>query len=86
MVDNPYQIDLNQCPYCGTSYFDMSAIDFTNGEPFYLKFKVNMGGYECYVTQLVRPRVESMEFSSDSVVCTAAKTAFSIGLYILFIL
>lgn len=63
----PYQIDLNQCPYCGTSYFDMSAIDFTNGEPFYLKFKVNMGGYEYYVTQLVRPRVDSIEFSSDSV-------------------
>ena len=63
----PYQIDLNQCPYCGTSYFDMSAIDFTNGEPFYLKFKVNMGGRECYITQLVRPRIESMEFSSDSV-------------------
>lgn len=61
----PYQIDLNQCPYCGTSYFDMSAIDFTNGEPFYLKFKVNMGDHECYVTQLVRPRVSSIEFSSE---------------------
>lgn len=62
----PYQIDLNQCPYCGTSYFDMSAINFTEGEPFYLKFKFDMGGRECYVTQLVRPRVESMEFSTET--------------------
>jgi hypothetical protein len=43
----------------------MSAIDFTNGEPFYLKFKVNMGDQECYITQLVRPRVGSIEFSSE---------------------
>jgi hypothetical protein len=25
-----------------------------------------MGGRECYVTQLVRPRVESMEFSTET--------------------
>ena len=26
-----YEIDKNKCPYCSTSYYDMSAIDFTNG-------------------------------------------------------
>lgn len=63
----PYQIDLNQCPYCGTSYFDMSAIDFTNGEPFYLKFKMDFNGQECYVTQLVKPHVVSMEAHTETV-------------------
>ncbi len=30
-----YETDKNKCPYCGTSYFDMSFVDFTNGIPFY---------------------------------------------------
>lgn len=29
---------LNSCPYCGTSYFDLSAIDL-NYRPFYLKIR-----------------------------------------------
>lgn len=39
-----YEIDKNKCPYCGTSYYDMSAIDFEDGEPFYLKIKTKMNG------------------------------------------
>lgn len=35
----PYKTELNTCPYCGTSYFDMSAIDINEGKPFYLKLK-----------------------------------------------
>ena len=63
----PYDIDVNKCPYCGTSYFDMSSLDFTYGEPFYLKFKINMGGKDVYITQLVKPRVDSIDISSESV-------------------
>lgn len=37
----PYKIELNTCPYCGTSYFDMSAIDINEGKPFYLKLKMD---------------------------------------------
>lgn len=36
----PYKTELNTCPYCGTSYFDMSAIDIYEGKPFYLKLKI----------------------------------------------
>lgn len=39
----PYDVTLNKCPYCGTSYFDMSCIDIDNHKPFYLKIKT--GGY-----------------------------------------
>lgn len=35
----PYDVTLNKCPYCGTSYFDLSAIDIYDTEPFYLKLK-----------------------------------------------
>lgn len=37
----PYKTELNTCPYCGTSYFDMSAIDVSENKPFYLKLKMN---------------------------------------------
>lgn len=66
----PYDVELNKCPYCGTSYYDLSALDLTAQEPFYLKIKVDMNGSPCYITQLVRPRMDmSMEFSSDTVDC-----------------
>ena len=64
----PYNADLNKCPYCGTSYYDLSALDFTTREPFYLKIKTEMNGMPCYITQLVRPCLDwSIDFSSDTV-------------------
>lgn len=54
----PYDIQLNKCPYCGTSYFDLSSLDLTNKEPFYLKIKASIEGKDCYITQLVRPNCE----------------------------
>ena len=63
----PYDVELNKCPYCGTSYYDLSALDIDAQEPFYLKIKTNLNGMPCYVTQLVRPmRDMSMEFSMES--------------------
>lgn len=63
----PYDVDYNKCPFCGTSYYDLSALDFTTREPFYLKIKTEMNGMPCYITQLVRPRADmSIEISSDT--------------------
>lgn len=62
----PYDMEHNKCPYCGTYYFDMSCIDFTSDEPIYLKIKVPNGKQELYITQLVIPRIDSMEYSSDT--------------------
>ena len=63
----PYDIALNKCPYCGTSYYDLSALDFTTHEPFYLKIKTEMNGMPCYITQLVRPKADmSIDFSSET--------------------
>jgi len=33
----PYDVKLNTCPYCGTSYFDMAAVKL-GGKPIILKF------------------------------------------------
>lgn len=66
----PYDIDVNKCPYCGTSYFDLSALDFSTREPFYLKIKTKMNGMPCYITQLVRPCADMfMELHSETVDC-----------------
>jgi hypothetical protein len=64
----PYDIGLNKCPYCGTSYYDLSALDLTGREPFYLKIKTELNGQPCYITQLVRPMADmSIDFSSETV-------------------
>ena len=61
----PYETHLSKCPYCGTSYFDMSALDFNERKPFYLKTRYG----NMTVTQLVRPRLDEsgFELSSDTV-------------------
>lgn len=48
-----YEPEKNKCPYCGTSYFDMTAINIPAKEPFYLKVEVEMGGKPMYITQKV---------------------------------
>ena len=68
----PYDMEYNKCPYCGTCYFDMSCIDFTSNEPIYLKIKVPNGKQELYITQLVVPRVDSMEYSTETATATDA--------------
>lgn len=53
--------ELNKCPYCGTTYFDMSCIDFENEKPFYLKIKTKWNGIDCYITQFVKPKLTMIE-------------------------
>lgn len=60
-----YEVEKNKCPYCGTSYFDMSAIDFTTNEPIYLKIRITLNGREVFLTQKVRPRLGRIEITSN---------------------
>lgn len=60
------EYDKHKCPYCGTSYFDMSCIDFEEGTPFYLKFKANVCGLPIYITQLVVPEIEDVTMIQES--------------------
>lgn len=64
----PYDTNLNTCPFCNTSYFDMSCIDFKEHKPFYLKIKTNFG----IITQKVIPTLKDIEFhtvTTDIVGC-----------------
>ena len=56
-----YTLEDVKCPYCGTLYFDMTAIDFTSNKPIFLKMKLPYG---C-ITQCVRPRFDSINFNHD---------------------
>ena len=60
----PYDVSLNKCPYCGTSYFDLSAIDINNTEPFYLKIK---SGNMTYTSKVVVKEDASITISEDAV-------------------
>lgn len=60
----PYDSSLNKCPYCNTSYFDMSAIDIYENKPFYLKLKAG----NMIFTSMVRVKPDVVvSLSSDSV-------------------
>ena len=43
----------------------MSAIDFENGEPFYLKIKTKVNGKTTYITQFVLPTLGEIALSAD---------------------
>lgn len=58
----PYDVGLNKCPYCGTSYFDMSCIDINSLEPFYLKIK---SGNATYTSKVVVKEDPSITISKD---------------------
>jgi hypothetical protein len=69
----PFEAEEEKCPYCGTSYYDMSALDIYSNKPFMLKIKTKMNGADCYITQLVRVLPDmNIEFSAETVDCTDA--------------
>lgn len=59
----PYKIELNTCPYCGTSYFDMSAMDIGEGRPFYLKLKI---GNKIFTSKVIAEPDIQINFYEDT--------------------
>lgn len=64
-----YTLDDVKCPYCGTLYYDLSAIDFTDGKPVFLKFRVPYGNTYAHITQCAVPQLDSIEFTNDTTSC-----------------
>ena len=60
----------NKCPYCNTSYFDLSSIDINNNEPFYLK--IRMG--KMTLTQLVKV-LPDMSINLESNSCSICNSS-----------
>ena len=61
----PYDLDQDKCPYCDTLYFDLSAIDFTDDKPLFLKVKTVMSGRPATMTIKVVPELGGMELSCN---------------------
>lgn len=59
----------NKCPYCGTSYFDLTSIDFESGKPVYLKIRARFPyrGEERPIILTTRavPKLDMIEVASE---------------------
>lgn len=65
----PLEIGEIKCLYCGTTYYDLSAIDFDSNEPIFLTIKKD----NMLITQKVKPQTFSFESSCDEVFATDSK-------------
>ena len=61
----PYEIGLDKCPYCGTIYYDMSAINFDEKEPIFLTLKKD--GY--LITLKAVPDLGEITLQQDAISC-----------------
>ena len=55
------EVDETKCPFCGTSYFDLTAIDFTKTEPVALRLYIPTSGGKALVSMLAIPRLGRIE-------------------------
>ncbi len=60
----PYKI---KCEYCGTFYFDFTAIDMTGNKPHFIKFRIDNGIQKGTLTTLAIPRLEAIMCESETV-------------------
>ena len=65
-----YTLEDVKCPYCGTLYYDLSAIDFTQNQPVFLKFRVPYGNTYVDLTQCAIPKLDTIEFTNEYVDAT----------------
>jgi len=62
----PFELGVDQCPFCGTIYFDLSCIDFTNRQPIFLKIKTRFfDGKTATITQKVIPELNSIRMEIE---------------------
>lgn len=61
----PFDVGEEKCSYCGTRYYDLSAIDLVDCTPIMIKIKTKMGNKDYYITQMVRP-LPNMEIEMTS--------------------
>lgn len=61
-----------KCPFCGTTYLDLTSIDFASGDPvvcqFVLPSNITIGGSKAraVMSMLARPRLETMSVETNN--------------------
>jgi len=66
--------DVEKCPFCGTSYFDLTAIDFTSGNPVALRLRLNYGGGHGLISMLAIPHFNGLESETEYMDCYSGGT------------
>lgn len=83
-------IDEQKCPFCGTSYFDLTDIDFTSHSPVALRMKIPYLNGGAMVTMLAMPKLRDFNvnteyvslyggFSHAPIACFPSQTSVSVG-------
>ena len=62
----PFELGVDQCPFCGKIYFDLSCIDFTKSQPIFLKIKTRFfNGKTATITQKVLPKLNAIRMEVE---------------------
>lgn len=61
------ETDAEKCPFCGTSYFDLTAIDFMANDPVALRLRFPCQGGTALISMLARPRLGTLEDTTDRI-------------------
>lgn len=68
------EIHETKCPFCGTSYFDLTSIDFTSNKPVALQYmapvSVNGRPAKMLITSLAVPELASIEEETEYIPLT----------------
>ena len=57
----PYSLESDKCPYCGTLYYDLTAINLDGSTPIFLKLKKD----NIVFTLKVRPKFGNTSFTIE---------------------
>ena len=59
----PYKV---RCDYCGTYYFDLTALDFTDNKPCFVKLRFKNGEQNNMLTTLAIPTLETVTIEPET--------------------
>lgn len=60
-------IDALKCPFCGTTYLNMTGIDFTSDDPVVCQFVMPWATDRVVMSMLARPRLREITMESNPV-------------------
>ena len=60
-----------KCPFCGTTYLDLTAIDFASGEPCVCQFVMPYTNERVVLSMLALPRLEEFSVTTDTIDITS---------------
>lgn len=60
-----------KCPFCGTTYLDLTAIDFASGEPCVCQFVMPYTNERVVLSMLALPRLEEFSVTTDTMDITS---------------